>query len=502
MQFLGLDIGSSSVKVSAIDEEGKVVASAQYPEKEMTIDAPQPGFAEQDPEMWWEAICKGIEKLHNDPAFKGDELGAIGITYQMHGLVTVDADKNVIRPSIIWCDSRAVEIGENAFKAIGEAQCLNEFMNSPGNFTASKLKWVKENEPDNFDKIHKFMLPGDYVGMKLTGEIRTTISGLSEGILWNFKHNRLNTELLEHYGIPFNLVAEVKETFTNHGEVTEAVAKKLGIKAGIPITYKAGDQPNNAFSLNVVNPGEIAATGGTSGVVYGVTDEAKCDPKSRVNPFAHVNHTEETQRLGVLLCINGTGIANSWLQKNIASNMDYVSMNEAAEQSPIGSNGLSYLPFGNGAERVLENSNIGAHYSNIDFNRHDQNDLIRATQEGIVFSFQYGIEVMQNMGLKPEVIRAGNANMFLSPLFRQTLANVCGAPIELLDTDGARGAATGAAVGVNHFKSFEEAFQSLNVIKTILPETDKMKATQEAYQLWKDSLQKILNQEQSTVQTN
>ncbi|ANQ50880.1 carbohydrate kinase [Flammeovirga yaeyamensis] len=502
MQFLGLDIGSSSVKVSAIDEEGKVVASAQYPDQEMPIDAPQAGFAEQDPAMWWEAIQKGIARLHENPAFNGQELGAIGITYQMHGLVTVDEDKNVIRPSIIWCDSRAVEIGDAAFKAIGESQCLNEFMNSPGNFTASKLKWVKENEPENFAKIHKFMLPGDYVGMKLTGEISTTISGLSEGILWNFKHNRLNTELLEHYGIPFTMVADVKETFTDHGVVTKEIAEQLGIKAGIPITYKAGDQPNNAFSLNVVNPGEIAATGGTSGVVYGVTDEAKCDPKSRVNPFAHVNHTEDTQRLGVLLCINGTGIANSWLQKNITSNMDYVSMNDAAEQSPIGANGLSYLPFGNGAERVLENSNVGAHYSNIDFNRHNQNDMIRATQEGIVFSFQYGIEVMQDMGLKPEVIRAGHANMFLSPLFRQTLANVCGAPIELLDTDGARGAATGAAVGVKHFNTFEEAFQSLNVIKTIMPETDKLKETQAAYALWKETLLKVLDKEHSTVQSS
>ncbi|WP_281616326.1 FGGY family carbohydrate kinase [Flammeovirga sp. SubArs3] len=499
MQFLGLDIGSSSVKVSVTDEIGKVIVSAQYPEKEMKIDAPQPGFAEQDPEMWWDAIKKAIEQLKKDPAFKGDELGAIGITYQMHGLVIVDNKKEVIRPSIIWCDSRAVEIGQEAFEAIGEANCLKQFMNSPGNFTASKLKWVKENEPENFKKIHKFMLPGDYINMKLTGEINTTISGLSEGILWNFKHNRLNTELLEHYGIPFNLVADYKEVFTEHGKVSSQIALELGIKEGIPVTYKAGDQPNNAFSLNVVNPGEIAATGGTSGVVYGVTDEVKYDPKSRVNPFAHVNHTEETLRLGVLLCINGTGIANSWLQKNIAGNMDYEAMNVAAVKSPIGAKGVVYLPFGNGAERVLENNNVGAHYLNLDFNRHSTNELIRATQEGIVFSFQYGIEVMQEMGLKPAVIRAGYANMFMSPLFRQTLANITGAPIELLDTDGARGAAIGGAVGVKHFSSLEDAFQSLNVIETIYPNIDEVEETKLAYQNWKKMLLNILDKEPQMV---
>ncbi|MBD0404532.1 xylulokinase [Flammeovirga sp. EKP202] len=502
MQFLGLDIGSSSVKVSAVNEKGEVVASAQYPDQEMKIDAPQPGFAEQDPAMWWDAVQQGIARLHKDAKFTPNEIGAIGITYQMHGLVMVDEQQEVIRPSIIWCDSRAVSIGEEAFKALGDKFCLENFMNSPGNFTASKLKWVKENEPENMEKCYKFMLPGDYIAMKLSGVINTTIGGLSEGILWNFKENRLNTELLEHYGIPFNLVPEVKNTFDQHSLVTEEVAAQLGLNAGIPITYKAGDQPNNALSLNVLNPGEIAATGGTSGVVYGVTEDTKCDLKSRVNPFAHVNHREDLNRLGVLLCINGTGIANSWLQKNIASNCSYEELNELAAQSPIGSNGVIYLPFGNGAERVLENQSIGASYAGLDFNRHGQKDMIRATQEGIVFSFQYGIEVMQEMGLAPKVIRAGHANMFLSPLFRQTLANIADAPIELVNTDGARGAATASAVGSGHFNSFEEAFESLKVIETIYPQKEAQEETKKAYQLWKKELVKHLNIDQNILQSN
>lgn len=502
MQFLGLDIGSSSVKVSAINENGEVVASAQYPDQEMKIDAPQPGFAEQDPAMWWGAIQQGMARLHQQKAFTPQEIGGIGITYQMHGLVMVDAEKQVIRPSIIWCDSRAVQIGEEAFEALGETYCLENFMNSPGNFTASKLKWVKENEPDNFQKCYKFMLPGDYIAMKLSGVINTTISGLSEGILWNFNENRLNTELLEHYGIPFHLVPEVKNTFDNHSYLKDDIAKQLGINYGIPITYKAGDQPNNAFSLNVLNPGEIAATGGTSGVVYGVTEETKCDLRSRVNPFAHVNHKENLNRLGVLLCINGTGIANSWLQNNMTEGVSYQELNQLAEQSPIGSNGISFLPFGNGAERVLENQSTGATYVGLDFNRNSQKDLIRATQEGIVFSFQYGIEVMKTMGLAPKVIRAGKANMFLSPLFRQTLANITGAPIELVNTDGARGAATAAAVGAGHFRSFEEAFQSLKVLETIYPNAEEVEQTQQAYQAWKGELERYLKVNNNVLQSN
>ncbi|HEX3008225.1 MAG TPA: FGGY family carbohydrate kinase [Bacteroidales bacterium] len=493
MYLLGFDIGSSSVKASLVKTDtGSCAASAYYPKQEMTISATRPGWAEQDPAMWWENLKLATHEVLKTTGAKGSDIQAIGISYQMHGLVCIDKNKKIVRPSIIWCDSRAVPYGEKAFNEIGSQHCLEHLLNSPGNFTASKLKWVKENEPELFSRVDKILLPGDYIALKLSGEANTTISGLSEGIFWDFKNNQLADFLLNHYGFKKDVISPVMPTFSEQGKVSAVAAEELGLKAGTPIAYRAGDQPNNAFSLNVLNPGEIAATAGTSGVVYGVSDTVKYDPKSRVNTFAHVNHTQQQTRLGVLLCINGTGILNSWVKKNAGfAETSYVDMDKMASAIPIGSDGLVILPFGNGSERVLENANPGSWFSNINFNIHTNKHILRAAQEGIVFSFHYGMEVMKQTGIKPSVIRAGNANMFLSPIFRETLAGVSGAAIELYDTDGSQGAAKGAGVGAGIYKSFEEAFRGLKKITTVYPDASKQQQYQEAYKNWLDTLTKI-----------
>ena len=449
MYLLGYDIGSSSVKGSLVDAQtGQCVAQASYPKTEAPISAPQRGWAEQNPEDWWEYVKNVTSQLLYDTRIASEDIIAIGISYQMHGLVVVDGDQQVLRPSIIWCDSRAVPLGEEAFHALGEQYCLEHLLNSPGNFTAAKLAWVKRNQPELFERIDKFMLPGDYIAMRLSGQAVTTASGLSEGILWDFKSDSVSQALLDYYGIDPSMVSTVKPTFGMQGIVSAQAAAETGLAQGTPITYRAGDQPNNALSLNVFEPGEIASTAGTSGVVYGVLGEVNHDPLSRVNPFAHVNHTAQAPRLGVLLCINGTGILNSWMRHNVADpGMDYNEMNALAQKAPIGCDGLSVIPFGNGAERMLENRQPGCSMHGIDFNQHGRAHLMRAAQEGIVFSFMYGIEIMEQMGMTVDRIRAGHANMFLSPLFRQTLASVSGAPIELYDTDGSVGAARGAGIG-------------------------------------------------------
>ena len=422
----------------------------------------------------------------------GDDIKAIGISYQMHGLVCVDKRLEVLRPSIIWCDSRAVGIGEEAFEALGQAYCLSHLLNSPGNFTASKFAWVKQHEPELFDRIYKVMLPGDYIAMRLSGEVCTTVSGLSEGIFWDFKENRPSEALLNYYGLDASMLGEIRPTFSVQGEVSRAAAIELGLKAGTPITYRAGDQPNNALSLHVLEPGEIASTAGTSGVVYGVNGTISYDPKSRVNTFAHVNHTAAHPRLGVLLCINGTGILNSWLRRAVgADGLSYDAMNELASQVPIGSGGISILPFGNGAERLLENRSLGCSFHNVDFNLHDRRHLIRAAQEGIVFSFKYGIEVMETMGIPVRKIHAGHANMFLSPVFREALAGVTGATIELYDTDGATGAARGSGIGAGIYHNADEAFAGLERLAEIEPDTKQQPAYEEAYERWKSFLPQI-----------
>lgn len=484
--LLGVDVGSSSVKASLVDvESGEIASSAFYPEKEAPIMAVKAGWAEQDPQMWWENAKLSLKKVMNETGAKGEDILAIGISYQMHGLVCVDKAHKVLRPSIIWCDSRAVPYGERAFRDLGAELCLGHLLNSPGNFTAAKLAWVKENEPALFDRIDKIMLPGDYIAMKLSGEVKTTISGLSEGMLWDFKTKKPAKFLLDYFGFDENMLADIVPTFAIQSVVSKEAAAELGLKEGTPISYRAGDQPNNAVSLNVFNPGEIASTAGTSGVVYGVLGDVNYDTKSRVNTFAHANYTTELDRLGVLLCINGTGILNAWVHRNITPNMGYAEMNDMAAGVPIGSEGVKIIPFGNGAERVLENREVGCSVHGLNFNNHNQAHLVRAAQEGIVFSFCYGMEIMQNMGMELNKIHAGRANMFLSPLFRDTLAGVSGATIELYETDGSVGAAKGAGIGAGIYKDNNEAFATLKKLAVIEPDEKKCDEYLNAYAEWK-----------------
>ena len=490
--LLGFDVGSSSVKASLVDADtGVCAADAFFPEREAPITAVKAGWAEQDPQMWWDNAKFALQKVMHVANVKGEEIKAIGISYQMHGLVCVDKNLQVLRPSIIWCDSRAVPYGERAFKDLGKEMCLGHLLNSPGNFTAAKLAWVKENEPELFDRIYKVMLPGDYIAMRLSGQINTTISGLSEGMFWDFKEKRPAKFLLDYFGFSESHIADIVPTFSIQSEVSAEAAAELGLKEGTPISYRAGDQPNNALSLNVFNPGEIASTAGTSGVVYGVLGDVNYDQKSRVNTFAHVNYTKELDRLGVLLCINGTGILNAWIHRNITPNISYADMNDLAATVPIGSDGVTVIPFGNGAERVLENHEVGCSINGLSFNKHNNAHVIRAAQEGIVFSFCYGMEIMEQMGMDICKIHAGKANMFLSPLFRDTLAGVSGATIELYDTDGAAGAAKGAGIGCGIYKNHDEAFASLKKLAVIEPDEQHRTEYLHAYAKWKEQLSQL-----------
>ncbi|MBC7826703.1 MAG: carbohydrate kinase [Chitinophagaceae bacterium] len=487
--LLGYDIGSSSVKAALVEvETGKPVASVFSPATEMPIVSPRPGFAEQDPDMWWNELKTATKKLRQHTSFQADEIAAIGISYQMHGLVCIDRALKPLRPSIIWCDSRAVNIGNTATQHLGEQFCLQHFLNAPGNFTASKLKWVKDNEPAVYEKIYKIMLPGDYIALKLSDEVSTTVSGLSEGIFWDYSTNTIATALLTEYGIDESLLSPVVETFSIQSRLSVSAARELQLNAGIPIGYRAGDQPNNAYSLNVLQPGEIAATAGTSGVVYGVTDATPYDQKSRVNTFVHVNHTASQPRHGVLLCINGTGILNSWLRKNFFDGISYDGMNQEAGEIAIGAEGIKFYPFGNGSERILENADPGAGLKGLHFNRHHRGHIARAAQEGIVFAMNYGIEIMKEMKMNLQTVRAGHTNMFLSDVFSSTFANTTGCVIELFNTDGALGAARAAGVGAGVFSGFGESFKGMEMIKRIEPDQKFQHQTMEVYGEWKKGM--------------
>jgi len=492
MLLLGLDIGTSSIKASVVDAAtGQCIAAAQYPETESEIIALKQGWAEQSADTWWEHVQLVILKLHAQRRYNPNDIVAIGIAYQMHGLVMVDKDQKVLRNSIIWCDSRAVETGDKAFEDIGREKCLLHLLNSPGNFTASKLAWVKTNEPDIYARVNKIMLPGDFISMKLTGEITTSISSLSEGVFWDFKENELSKDVFTYYGFSHSLIPPLRNVFAEHGKVSKNVAVALSLKEGIPVTYKAGDQPNNALSLNVFEPGEVAATAGTSGVIYGVSDQLTYDNESRVNTFAHVNYTKEQKRLGVLLCINGTGILNRWIKNIAGGSLSYQQINDTAKSVQPGSEGLLILPFGNGAERMLNNKIIHSHIHNIDLNKHGQAHLFRAAQEGIAFAFRYGLDIMRENGMHPQVIRAGKTNMFLSDVFTECFVNILNIPVELYNCDGSVGAAIGSGLGAKIYSDTKEAFRHFEPIQLIKP--DGNKRYDEYYDKWLLHLEKQLN---------
>ena len=491
MLLLGIDVGTSSIKISVVDAQTQqCIVSAQFPETEAEIISLQNGWAEQSPETWWRYTQQAILKANASNKYNPKDIAAIGIAYQMHGLVTVDADQNVLRHAIIWCDSRAVPYGDKAFQVIGEENCLSCLLNSPGNFTAAKLAWVKENEPEVFSKVNKIMLPGDYIAMQLTGTITTSASSLSEGIFWDFKTNSLSKDVMEYFGFEETIIPAIQNVFSEHGYISKDVAEALQLKSGIPVTYKAGDQPNNALSLNVLEPGEVAATAGTSGVIYGVSDQLAYDPQSRVNSFAHVNYTTAQKRIGVLLCINGTGILNKWIKNIAAPNESYSSLNVAAAQIKPGSDGLFILPFGNGAERMLNNKIVGSHIQNIDLNKHTATHLYRAGQEGIAFAFRYGLDIMRGNKMQPSVIRAGKANMFLSNVFAEAFVNATNVPVELYESDGSVGAALGAGIGAKIFSNAKEAFTKMKPLQLIEPA--KADVYDELYMKWKEYLLKEL----------
>ncbi len=492
MYNIGYDIGSSSIKAALVEvDTGKQIAVTHEPEGEMGMISPKASWAEQDPEVWWKLICLATKKLLKQTGIDSAKISGIGIAYQMHGLVVVDRNGAPLRNAIIWCDSRAVDIGNEAFKALGTKKCMEHLLNSPANFTASKLKWVHDNEPDIYEKIYKYMLPGDYIAYKFSGDITTTINGLSEGTLWDYKNHEPANWLLSFYNLNPDLTPALVDNFSVQAKLNQQGAEASGLKPGTPITYRAGDQPNNALSLNVMKPGEVAATGGTSGVVYALTDSMQTKELERINHFAHVNHTAAAPVIGKLLCINGAGIQYRWMKNNTGAE-SYNHMNQLADAAPIGANGLCVMPFGNGAERMLGNKNIEARILNINLNQHSQGSIYRATLEGIAFSFIYGMKFIKNDNTPLHVIRAGNDNLFRSEVFSNTIASLIGQEIEIYNTTGAIGAARAASVRHDNLAAFGERISNNDYVSSYTPQKNA-DAYYEAYEKWEKELNTITN---------
>lgn len=495
MYSLGFDIGSSSIKGSVVDvAKGEIVATEQSPDTELPMAAPNPGWAEQEPDSWWYHVAQAAKKLRKNV---GDtiwqDVKSIGLAYQMHGLVVLDKQMNVIRPSIIWCDSRAVSSGGELEKTVGHDWAIDHLLNPPGNFTAAKLNWLRNNEPETFKKVKYAMLPGDYVAFRLTGEATTTPSGLSEGMWWDHKNQEPAKPILDAMGVDESIIPNIVSTFSNQGTLQPSAAEELGLTTDVIVGYRAGDQPNNALALNVLNPGEVAATAGTSGVVYAVVDDYKSDEQGRVNTFAHVTHKEDAPRMGILLNINGCGIQYAWIRKQIApANTDYPQLEEEASSISIGSEGLTILPFGNGAERMFKNRTIGAQMLNIDFNRHSRPHVYRAALEGIASAFAYGAQVYSELGVPLTQMKVGNDNMFQSSIFSNTVATLTDTPIEVYQTSGASGAAIGAAYGAGLSETLNEAFSGMKPENRFEPQADAA-PYKEMFERWSAHLNTFLS---------
>ncbi|WP_339655368.1 FGGY-family carbohydrate kinase, partial [uncultured Salegentibacter sp.] len=346
--------------------------------------------------------------------------------------------------------------------------------------------------PENFKKASIMMLPGDYIAAKLSETPQISTSGLSEAALWDFSKGKLATEVLDKMGLSEDFIPEIVPSFGDQATVSSAIANELGLDPDTKINYRAGDQPNNAFSLNALKPGDIATTAGTSAVMYAVSAENTFDPESRVNTFLHVNNTEKAKHNGVLLCINGSGILYQWLRKIISVGREelipYEKLNEEAAKVEPGSKGLRFYPFGNGVERIFSNKEVNSGIENLNYNIHQPAHLIRSACEGIVFAMNYGFEVMQSIGVEGKVVRAGKDNLFLSPVFREIFVNTTQTTLELYNTSGAEGAARGAAVGYGFYKEFDDAFTSLKCLERMEPDPKLSKQYQEIYQEWKQNI--------------
>lgn len=494
MLCLGIDFGTSAVKLTIWDaDSNSSLVTVRYPEEEAPILSLQEGWAEQSPEDWWNYLLQALRKAHASGLYTPDDIKAIGISYQMHGLVLLNKEGECLRNSIIWCDSRAVSVGEQTQAALGSAYCAQHLLNLPGNFTASKLAWVQKHEPELFRQIHDVMLPGDYISYRMTGMATTTPAALSEGIFWDFTADQLAEKLFQYHHWNPAWIPNIRPVFGSHGELNQTAAAALQLRAGIPVTYKAGDQMNNAWSLGVLRSGEVAASAGTSGVIYAVTDQIKTDPHARINAFAHVNHSSANINLGLLMCINGAGILNKWVRRLAGGNFSYDEMNRLASSVAPGADGLCFFPFGNGVERMLENKLIQAHLLHIDLNRHNQAHLFRAAQEGIAFAFRYGLDILHEMQVVPKSIRAGRANLFLSDVFTEAFVQLSQTPLELYNTDGSVGAARGAARGIGYFSSDEAVFERDIPLKQMEPD-HRTGRWNELYQYWKHELLKQINQ--------
>ena len=478
--LLGFDVGSSSVKASLVNaDSGKCVATAFFPEKEAPIMAVKAGWAEQDPQMWWDNAKLSLKKIMVEAGATAEEIKAIGISYQMHGLVCVDKNLKALRPSIIWCDSRAVPYGEKAFKDLGADQCLSHLLNSPGNFTAAKLAWVKENEPENFKKIKKIMLPKDYLAYKLSGTFCTDYSDASGMLLLDVKNRKWSKEMCDICGITEDMLPKLFDSFEKVGELKHDLAAELGLRDGVVIAAGAGDNAAAAVGTGTVGNNKCNISLGTSGTIFMSSDSFAVDSNNALHSFDHADG-----HFHLMGCMLSAASCNKWWMDEILKTKDYADEQKGIDK--LGENHVFFLPYLMGERSPWNNPNARATFTGITMDT-TREDMTQAVLEGVAFATRDMYEVAKSIGVAPKrtMICGGGAK---SPLWRRMIANILNVEVDVpsCEEGPGMGGAMLAMVACGAYKSVEEAAAAIvKVDKTEKPDPELVAKYEARYQQFK-----------------
>jgi len=481
MWFLGMDVGTGGTRAVVVDSEGRLISGASS--EHAPFRAEHPGWAEQDPEDWWRAAQEAIRGALAAAPEPRQPIGALALTGQMHGAVMLDEDGGVLRPALIWCDTRTQPECDWLTERIGYERLI-ELTCNPAlpNFTLTKLLWVKTHQPEIFARIRHVMCPKDYVRYRLTGEFAIDVQEASGTLLLDVTHRRWSQPVAEAAGISESWLPRVFESPEICARISESGAAATGLKAGTPVAAGAGDQGAGAVGMGILRPGSVSATIGTSGVVFAATAEPTKDPKGRLHTFCHavpgVWHV-----MGVT---QSAGLSLRWLRDTFFAGCSYDALSEAAAKVPAGSEGLAWAPYLLGERTPHLDPEVRAAFTGIGM-QHTAAHFTRAVLEGVAYSLQDTFTLFAELGIPVSGIRLGGGGA-RGGLWRNIQAGVYGHAVEILTAEegGAFGCALMAGVGAGHWSSLDEACGvAIEVAQRIRPEAAEAAAYKTGYASWR-----------------
>ena len=474
MYFIGVDLGTSAVKLLLMDEEGKIVniVSREYP-----LYFPHPGWSEQKPEDWWNAVVAGIKELTD--GFEKDKVAGISFGGQMHGLVILDSEDNVIRPAILWNDGRTTKETNYLNNVIGKDKLSQYTANIAfAGFTAPKILWVKENEPENFKKIAKIMLPKDYIAYKMTGVHSCDYSDASGMLLMDVKNKCWSKEMMEICDVKEEQLPKLYESFEVTGNLTESAAAELGLTTNCKIAAGAGDNAAAAVGTGTVGDGGCNISLGTSGTIFISSKEFGVDKFNALHSFAHADGNYH-----LMGCMLSAASCNKWWMDEIIGTKDYPAEQKPITDDKLGENNVYYLPYLMGERSPHNNPDARALFIGMSMDT-TRADMTQAVLEGVAFGLRDSLEVARNLGIKIErtKICGGGAK---SPLWKKIIANVMNLKVDVLENEEgpSMGGAMLAAVGCGAYPDVETIGKKFaKVVDTVEPDPELVAKYEERYQ--------------------